>query len=91
MCAYVCACVCVYACVCACGSPRACTQVDVEGHEAVLLSAGASALHPRSMPRLHDVAWEIKPGNGLAVCEALAPFAFTHTLPLQVKPAGCAN
>ena len=56
-------------------------KVDTEGHEKYLVKA-ASKLHPRSMPMLNDVAWEIKKGNALHVCGALQPFKFKQTLPI---------
>ena len=37
-----------------------------------------------NVPHLHDVTWEIKSGNALAVCAALRPFGFTAK-PIAVK------
>ena len=58
-------------------------KVDVEGHEVTLLK-GATKMSPQHMPHLHDVTWEIKSGNALAVCAALRPFGFTAK-PIAVK------
>ena len=49
------------------------------------LVRAATKLHPRTMPKLRDVTWEIKPGNALAVCAALAPFDFAHILNIATK------